>query len=81
MHNQLFIACNAALLDITAYLECRELISRHPIILLWPDSECAPTDFILPMLPFTSRHNALLLGMDSDVSVSDDYSPYAGISL
>jgi hypothetical protein len=80
MHNQLFIACNAALLDITAYLDYREFISRHPITSLWPDSGRAPTD-TLPRLPFTTRRKAILLGTNSDVSVSDDFSPYVGISL
>lgn len=77
-HDQLLIACNAVLLDITAYLDYRELLSHHPIMTLWP--ERIPTD-TPPRPPFTTRRKALLLGVEDDVFVADDYSPYLSVSL
>ncbi|KAF9458494.1 hypothetical protein BDZ94DRAFT_1270583 [Collybia nuda] len=75
-HDQLFIASNAALLDITAYLEHRKLLSNHPIMTLWPERSATST---LRKPLFATRCRALLLGVEDDVFKDNDFSPYLDI--
>ncbi|RDB19867.1 hypothetical protein Hypma_013011 [Hypsizygus marmoreus] len=75
-YKHLLIACNAALLDVTAYPEYRSVVASHPISSMWPKHSISPVD----TLPFTMRREALLLGPDTDVTF-DDHSPYITLSL
>ncbi|KAF8076851.1 hypothetical protein FPV67DRAFT_1472873 [Lyophyllum atratum] len=72
----LYIACNAALLDVNGYLECRSLVATHPISSMWPVSANWPPE----IFPFKFRRKALLLGPESDVAF-DDLSPFSDLSL
>ncbi|KAG6877077.1 hypothetical protein C0993_010464 [Termitomyces sp. T159_Od127] len=70
----LYLACNASLLDITGYGETRFRVASHPIVSLWP------TGYKCDLFPFKVRREALLLGPDSDVALVER-SPFSEISL
>ncbi|KAF5387900.1 hypothetical protein D9615_000815 [Tricholomella constricta] len=73
----LYIACNAALLDVAGYPEYRSRVAEHPICTLWP----VPRDGKpLEIFPFQVRRKVMLLGPESDVTFDDHY-PFNGLSL
>lgn len=74
---QLYIACNAALLDVTAYAEFRSFVAGHRIISLWP---CQPNGMQSEVFPFHVRRKAMFLGPDCDVVLGDHY-PFVNLSL
>lgn len=71
----LLIACNAALLDVTAYPEHRSLVATHPIAYMWPTHRIKPT-----LSPPSFVRKTVMLDPYTDVPFDED-SAYLSLSL